>query len=557
MPPDDVAADASRLLRFQNEVAYLDRMRPSDDEVRDDAELLGSKGGVVVIAWLWPSAVYSPSFDPFDNVSAEDQGFWDNAVEDARLAGATEALKTASRAVDRQRERRRQVTASRFERIIESAARALGHDDVEDLKTHLTWSAPLTQSELDRLLRARTPFPFRVIVGLCSALQLEFDNGWVLVDPQRLARRIEQSVRASAIAQRLDHLTLDNLANVARRLPRPTDAGQLLGHDVYRAPAPGARYSSLHEALAADGRDHPEYTLPQIDQCLDDGGEEPLPDSARNRSWWAGSGAKTEGRPQVSAWWGAGYRVRNTAVDPSSGDVVSVGFEALPGRAEWYADPERTSRQEYRAPGPDKVRLYPDPAPLSGALMEFVERLKPILESVAAFAKSAVPEDPDVRSLTEFLDEVGEADRSQIERHFTQVRDEPFDASWMTNLLTRARRQGWTVNKGTRKQPSWAATRKRAMLLDDIAERCNVEAPSIDPADPVPVELLQRVANAIGTPSTSSSVQQVAREIVESRGGSWRPEFESADKSVTSLGLEAIDAAIGPSWVWRPEWDQP
>ena len=95
------------------------------------------------------------------------------------------------------------------------------------------------------------------------------------------------------------------------------------------------------------------------------------------------------------------------------------------------------------------------------------------------------------------------------------------------------------------------------MLLDDIAERCNVEAPSIDPADPVPVELLQRVANAIGTPSTSSSVQQVAREIVESRGGSWRPEFESADKSVTSLGLEAIDAAIGPSWVWRPEWDQP
>ena len=551
--PVDVGADASLLRRFQNEVAYLDRMHPSDDEVRDDAELLGSKGGVVVIAWLWPSAVYSPSFDPFDNVPAEHQGLWDNAVEDARMAGMSEALKKASRAIDRQRACRRQVIASRFERIIESAARALGHDDVEHVKTHLTWSTPLTEGELDRLLLARTPFPFGVIVGLCNALQLEFDDGWVLVDPQRLARRIEHSVRASEIAQFLDHLTVDNLESVARRLPRPTAPEQLLSHDVYRAPAPGARYASLHEALAADGRNHPKYTLAQIDQCLNAGGEAPLPDSARDRSWWAGSGAKAQGRPQLRAWWGAGYRVRSITVDPSSGEVVSIGFEALPGRARWYSDPGRTSRREYRALGPDRVRLYPDRQSVSGALTELVERLKPVLESVATFA--AVPEDPDVRSLTEFLDEVGEADRSQIERHFSDVRDENLDASWMTNLLTRARRQGWTVNKGTRKVPSWTTTRKRAMLLDGIAEKCNVEAPSVDPADPVPVEFLRRVADAIGTPSTSSSVQHIAREIVESRGAIWRPEFESADESVTSLGLEAINDAIGPSMVWRSEWD--
>ena len=573
MLPDDVAADASGLLRFQNEVAYLDRMQPSDDEVRDDAEVLGSKAGVLVIAWLWPVELYDPSFDPFDDASAMDQRFWDNAVEDSPSAGAAETLKLASRAVDRRRQHRRRVAARRFERIVESTARKLGHDDAGDLMTHLKWSAPLTQLELDRLLRAQTPFPFRAIVGLCGALQLEFTGGWVLVDPQGLARRVEQSVRASAIAERLDRLTLDNLANVYRRLPRPTDAGRLQGRDSYRAPAPGARYSSLYEALAEEGSDQPEYTLAQIDRWLEVGGEKPLPESARKRSWWAGSGQKTEGRPQVSAWWGAGYKVRNIKVDRSSGDVESIGFEALPGRAEWHADPERTSRREYRAPGPEKVWVYPDLAGLGGALTLLAERIKPLAslvdsegiraalstlgEAAAAASRSIVPEDPDVRSLTEFLDEAGEADRSQIERHFTQVRDEPFDASWMTNLLTRARRQGWTVNKGTRKHPSWAATRKRAMLIDAIAEKYNLEAPIVDPADPVPVELLRRVATATGTPSTSTSAPQIAREIVESRGGTWRPEFESADKSVTSLGLEAIDDAIGPNSVWRPEWDQP
>src|SRR3954454_19422012 len=178
MIPDDVAADASRLVRVQNQGAYLDWVRPSDDEVRHDAELLGSKAGVRVIAWLWPNAVYDPSFDPFDDVSAKDQRFWDDAVKDSHVAGSAKALRTANRAVDRRREHRRQVAARRFQRIIELTARKLGHDDVETVKTHLKWSTPLTQIELDRLLRAQTPFPFRVIVGLCRTLQLEFNDGW-------------------------------------------------------------------------------------------------------------------------------------------------------------------------------------------------------------------------------------------------------------------------------------------------------------------------------------------------------------------------------------------
>src|SRR5262245_24954702 len=129
MLPDDVAADASWLLRFQNEVAYLDRMQPSDEEVRDDAEVLSSKAGVLVIAWLWPDALYDPSLDPFDDVLAMDQRFWDNAAEDSRSAAATQTLKIAGRAVDRRRQHRRQVAARRFERIIDSTARKLGHED--------------------------------------------------------------------------------------------------------------------------------------------------------------------------------------------------------------------------------------------------------------------------------------------------------------------------------------------------------------------------------------------------------------------------------------------
>ena len=243
--PDDVAADASRLVRFQNEVAYLDRMQPSDDEVRDDAELLGSKAGVRVIAWLWPNASTTRASTRSTTCQRRTRGSGTTLSRTHTWPARLRPSGRRARAVDRRREHRRQVAARRFERIIELTARKLGHDDVEALKTHLKWSALLTQLELDRLLRAQTPFPFRVIFGLCGALQLEFRGGWDLVDPQRLARRIEHSVRASAIAAQLDRLTLDNLENVARRLPRATDAGQSQGRDSYRAPAPGARYSSL------------------------------------------------------------------------------------------------------------------------------------------------------------------------------------------------------------------------------------------------------------------------------------------------------------------------
>ena len=166
-----------------------------------------------------------------------------------------------------------------------------------------------------------------------------------------------QSVPAG-YSNHLRSLTTDDLETVERRLPRRlANADQAQEPDRYLAPRPGGRYWSLYEALASEPRDAPDYTLADLDQVLVDAGEPPLPDSARkDRSWWAGSGTKTEGHPQISAWWAAGYRIRNLATDPASDRVASVGFEALPGRAEWLANPGRITHREYRVPGPEKIR---------------------------------------------------------------------------------------------------------------------------------------------------------------------------------------------------------
>ena len=149
-----------------------------------------------------------------------------------------------------------------------------------------------------------------------------------------------------------------------------------------------------------------------------------------------------------------------------------------------------------------------------------------------------VPDDPDIRHLVEFLDEIGEADRSQIERHFNQAREKPVGPTWMTNLLTRARRQGWTVNNGTRSRSRWASTTLTANLMLDIAETLKSETPTSEPRDPLPMESLLQLADAI-------PVTQIAREIIESQGGRWQPEFESAAGNLTGSGVKALQDATG------------
>lgn len=558
MTPDEVAADGSRRLRFQKEVAYLDRMRPTEVGAGADAELLGSKDGVLIIAWLWPSLSYEPGFDPFDAVAEDTHLLSEYAARQSQELSPAEALETVSVALDLRRRDQLGIVAKRFLQIIRATSRAVDRS-AEDLMTHLTWSVPLSRLELARLAVTYTPFPFPVIVRLCKALQLEFTDAWILVDPQRLASNIDQSVVASRISDQLRFLVVDDLENLERRLPRRVGSAEQADEpDRYRAPRPGGRYWSLYEALATEPRDSPEYTLAELDRILVDAGEPPLPDSARrDRSWWAGSGTKTEGHPQVTAWWAAGYRIRNLAIDPSSDRVASVKFEALPGRAEWLADPDRIAQREYRVPGPDKLEIYRneddveqsalDPI-FSAALLTAIapdlesmawsafKSMTAAIESIGLAMRPSVPEDPDIHHLVEFLNEIGEADRSQIEHHFNQTREKSVDAAWMTNLLTRARRQGWTVNNGTRSRPRWASTAMTTELMLDIAENLNLETPSSEPTDAVSLESLLHIADAL-------PVAQIAREIIESQGGTWQPEFESADKRLTALGMRALQDA--------------
>lgn len=536
MTPHDVATDNLGLLRFRDEVLYLDRIRPPKDEVDTDTQRLTSKEGVWIIAWLWPSPSYEPGFDPFGADPGAGQVLQENAARHPTPVSEEKPLEAARLTLDRQRRKRLRVAARRFAQIIELTARAVDRS-VEDIKTHLEWSVPLTPLELGRLLHGHTPFPFPVIVELCRALQLEFRDAWTLVDPQRLARNIDQSVR------------------VVKRLPprRPANDGPALAPDIYHAPKPGGRYWSLYEALAADARDSPDYTIAEIDRLLVDAGEAHLPDSARksDRSWWAGNGAKAEGRPQVSAWWAAGYRIRNIEIDPSSDQVASVGFEALSGRAEWHTNPKRTVQREYQVPGPEKLEIYRHEHDLALSKWKWSDyqalltAMGPIFEAAKAVRRSMEPGDPDIRQLVEFLDKIGEADRSQIESDFNQTLEKPVAAAWMTNLLTKARRQGWTVNNGTRSRPRWASTRWTALWMEDIADKLNLaETPAIDRRDGVPLDFLRLVAEAVGVDSANSSAPQIARRIIESSGRTWQPEFESADKSVTGLGLKAIRDAI-------------
>lgn len=455
MTPHDVVADPALRNRFQAEVAYADRMQPSEGVSSDDAQVLESPDGLLIAAWLWPRALYDN--DPFEIVARWNRGV--GSVDESQLESDVSARLAWTDAIDRRRQILREIAATRFARIIDSTARAVDRS-VEDVRTHLAWSVPLTEDHLNRLLCADSPFPFRVIAGICSALHLDFDDEfWELVNPSQLAEGVDQSVLAAEITSRLRGVTLEDLKGVKSKLPRPAEVGKAPMREVY--PAPARRYRGLYKSLASDGRDHPHYTVDAIDGILKAAGEKGLPSSARERSWWAGSGAKAEGRPQVSAWWAAGYRVRDLA--PAAGPVAVVAFEALPGRAAWFADPTRTTSGEYRVPGPPRVPIYPidqqGVQSLSAALIVVAEAAKlATIQREAMDAQEATaegPDDPDVRSLVAFLDEVGEATRASVVQHFASARGGQVDESWLTNLLTKARRQGWTTNLGSRSRPRW------------------------------------------------------------------------------------------------------
>lgn len=513
MTPQDVAADRQLFDRFLSTVPGYVRPHTGRREFGQHPVLLPVPERILITAWLWPDRSYNPAFDPFD--PADERNSPDAQVIHERVADV-------------------------FFVFLEAAADECGRA-IEEVLAHVRWSARLSERELDQLLNGHDHIAF--IVQLCGALQLEFNSDhWILVDPPRLARRVTQSLLATQIAQQLHHLTTENLESVRRKLPKGSeDAARALEIGAFPAPSEGSRYRTLYEALAADERPTPRYSLKEIDGILAAGGEPVLPRSAHtDRSWWAGSGTKATGRPQISAWWAAGYQILQIEADPASGAISSVSFEALPGRAGWIADPERTQEGVYRMPAPSTVRIeLPEHLSKStGPVITFqptdkflqldARRSKPSTHLNVSQPEIQVQYSDDVAWLRSVLEEEGEADRSLIEQRFRQDRHEEFEAAWMTNLLTRARRQGQTKRYGTRNRPRWVATGSKGDLMLEIADVLGFESPYVGAGAEVPIEYLRLVTEALGLrlPTDLTTGTQIAQHIVESLGLEWEPAYE-------------------------------
>lgn len=534
MTPSDVTADPAVLLRFQHEVAYLDRIAPFAPQREDDLEVLESRSGVQVVAWLWPHAFYEADDDPFVESVLSDE---------------------------HKRNRQRQIAAKRFSTIADAVAQAVGRSE-DDLRSYLEWAIPLSTFELSQLLRGYSPFAFPVITRLCSVLQLEFDTQWELVGPTTLAERIDRALLARAVSGRLHDMTLEDLEELATKLPGPRDV-PVVKEDV-AAPEPGARYASLYEALRADARNELTLSLAEVDEILSRSGEATLPASARtHRAWWAGTGAKSAGRPQVRAWWAAGYRVDEVIQDAKVGETVSVRFVRRSEHAPTSTELGRAGEGDGASSAAVRTAIYPFSAKMLAQWDAPARaRLAAIVSAVVDYARSMRPEDDDLQQLVALLDKAEFVDRSEIERHFSEVFGRPVDPTWLTNLLTRARRQNWATNVGTRSQSQWVPAKSKALVAADIADILALDAPELGPGSTLHANFFHAVGAAVDVDTSGLTGAHAARAVVEAKGRTWKPEFESRGNTVTVAGLEALRDAVhlGPngsrSWVWRKEWDE-
>jgi hypothetical protein len=159
---------------------------------------------------------------------------------------------------------------------------------------------------------------------------------------------------------------------------------------------------------------------------------------------------------------------------------------------------------------------------------------------------STGPDDSDIRKLWDFLMAQGEADRSQIESMFRQHRNVDFGESWMTNLLTRARRQGWTARYGTRSRPRWVASGSKGEHILWIARSLGFDWPDIEGDDDVPPQFLATVAEHLHLELPPDSDQiDAAKSIVDNANMRWEGGFVSTEKKgITPRGLVAVRRAV-------------
>lgn len=435
MIPTEVAADPTLRARFLTEVAYSDGLTRSPAEETWGRDVLASDRGGAVVAWLWPDRTYSPDFDPFD-------------VSDERNVKDSQSY--------------RKMLSDEFLNVVVTA-QAEADRTRESVLDHVRWTARLGFLELSRLQEGSSHVELMWLV--LEALQVEFGKeGWVLRDPDRLGRRIDQSERASQIAEHLRFLTIKKLDTLREKLPQGTDVPVEPGVPVsHPAPPIGSRYRTLYEALAADVRTDPFYEIADGALILQDGTFALPEEAATSTDWWK---ANETNSPQAAAWLAAGFRAGAPFRTDAHG-LTGIGFRSLPGREEWLAEPNRLVLGTYRLPELVPIRrvvrtrsnLTVAKAP-GGA-----HKAKP--EPDLPEVKRAVPEDIEV--LVNFLVAEGEASRKEIDQHLRQEMGE-LKSTEITNLLTRARRRRRAVNRGTDTRPRWVAVESKGDCMIQIAE---------------------------------------------------------------------------------------
>lgn len=348
--------------------------------------------------------------------------------------------------------------------------------------------------------------------------------GWFLLDRADLGERVDEALAelGSISAAR---------ATIRKRFDWSEDRPSIYRPgDTYTAPALGTRYRGLYEALATTAVQVPTLDVdPAAFRIRTARGWIDLPPSAiRDRAWWSGSGQSVTGRPQVRAWWAAGYGSPKLATN-DDGLIVSAQFPPLPGREDWlqeHSTEERLASGRYTVPPAPNTPYhaaftYGGPSVWQmdneqfAALRTSLTGSRPATapdrsenSSEEAQSSETVRTDADqIGLLVQHLRQHGESGRREIEALFAtqtaKLSDDLDLAKWLPNLLAKARRQRRIANIGTRKQPRWVAAGTAEHLATQLSnvlgqdehgnQVAKITAPKLAPAEPVPARLYRDV----------------------------------------------------------------
>lgn len=491
MEPREITSDIERIVHFSQTLAAL------GEEVRtpgfDLVDSLLAQDGARLAAWMSPGEIYNPDLQELHGQDLPEK----------------ETVQTY-----------RKRLSSNLQAFMEVASSATGNS-LDRVRRHVQWAARVSDREMDRLLEGRDHLI--AVQALCDALQLDYTDTWLLVDPEGLSDRIQHSNWASAVAAELQGQTSDQLSRLLSKLARRRTTPVGPRPSGFRAPRPGHRYRALYEALARDRRAEVRLTVSEIDKLLREGGETALPDTARTkRAWWARSSSEAAAQPQTSAWTAAGYQVSGVEtqeISKGGQSIKAVEFTSLPGRTDWLEDDKRIEAGTFRLPGPGVVHID-----LKALRDELPEQDAERPESKGQDDDRHYGFDWDVNWLMGLMRSRGEVNRAVIEEAARAKYGTEASDRWIANLLTRARRQGAIKNHGIKSRPRWVESESKGDLMLFIASQLGLldETPPVQPGPEVPEEFVRMVADRLGVEAPHDGPSaDIARAVTESLGGVW------------------------------------